>query len=102
MVLKQTHTYVELEVSAATYGEIAEKLVEADYNHVFERSGKGIVNRGAIDMHGLALVTKRTDQDQKALDTTNAVMKVLADMSHAPYAQVKANVQVIIAEALKK
>lgn len=57
--LTQTHTYAELEVSAEAYAEIAAKLIEAGYDHVFERSGKGVENRGAIDMHGIALVTKR-------------------------------------------
>lgn len=47
--MRQTHTYVTLEVSEATWNEIAAKLREAGYDHVF---GDG----GEIDMHGLALV----------------------------------------------
>lgn len=100
--LRQTHTYVELEVSAETYAEIAAKLVEAGYNDVFELSGKGVEGRGAIDMHGLALVTKKDDVDQVALAVTNEVMKRLADCSHAPHAQIKANIQLLVAEALRK
>ncbi len=59
MAIRQTHTYAELEVSAEAYAEIAEKLLKAGYDHVFEFSGVGIENRGAIDMHGIALATKR-------------------------------------------
>jgi hypothetical protein len=44
-----THTYVTLEVSAATYKEIADKLREAGYDHAFG-------DEGEIDMHGIALV----------------------------------------------
>ena len=47
--LRQTHTYVTLEVSEMTYAEIAEKLRVAGYDHAFDRNGE-------IDMHGLALV----------------------------------------------
>lgn len=49
MSIKQTHTYVELEISKAAYDEIAGKLRAAGYHHVF-------TDGGAIDMHGLALV----------------------------------------------
>ena len=52
MVIRQTHTYVELEVSKAAYDEIAALLRDVDYDHVF-------MNDGAIDMHGIALVVKR-------------------------------------------
>jgi hypothetical protein len=45
---RQTHTYVTLEISAAAYDEIAGKLRDVDYHHVFGDSGE-------IDMHGLAL-----------------------------------------------
>lgn len=62
MGITLTHTYALLEVSAEAYAEIAEKLLAVGYNHVFERSGDGIEGRGAIDMHGLALVTKRDDR----------------------------------------
>lgn len=47
--LRQTHTYVELEISKAAYDEIAGKLKAAGYDHVF-------MEDGAIDMHGLALI----------------------------------------------
>lgn len=59
MAIRQTHTYALLEVSAEAYAEIAAKLIAAGYDHVFENSGKGVEHRGAIDMHGPALVTKR-------------------------------------------
>jgi len=45
--LRFTHTFAELEVSAAAYDEIAAKLRAAGYDHAF-------VN-GAIDMHGIGL-----------------------------------------------
>lgn len=43
-----THTYALLEVSSAAYDEIAKKLKDAGYGHVFS-------SEGHIDMHGLAL-----------------------------------------------
>lgn len=43
-----THTCVELEISAAAYDEIAAKLKEADYHHVF-------MDNGSIDMSGIAV-----------------------------------------------
>ena len=46
--LNVTHTYALLEVSAAAYDEIAAKLREAGYDHVFGGDGE-------IDMHGIAL-----------------------------------------------
>lgn len=49
MGVRQTYTYVELEISEAAYNEIAGKLRAAGYDHVF-------MNSGAIDMHGLAVV----------------------------------------------
>lgn len=47
--LRVTHTFVDLEVSQATYDEIAGKLREAGYDHAF-------IKGGAIDMHGIGLV----------------------------------------------
>lgn len=49
MGVRQTHTYVTVEVSLQTYHEIRTKLLEAGYHHVFGDDGE-------IDMHGLALV----------------------------------------------
>jgi len=48
-----THTYAVLEVSAAAYDEIAEKLREADYGHAFDEE------EGAIDMHGIGLTREQ-------------------------------------------
>ena len=53
MGLRQTHTYVELELSPAAYDEITAKLREAGYDHAF-------MDDGEIDMHGLA-VTRFSD-----------------------------------------
>lgn len=47
MTIRQTHTYAELEVSAAAYDEIAGKLRAAGYDHAF--------HDGTIDMHGIGL-----------------------------------------------
>jgi hypothetical protein len=45
-------TFAILEVSAATYAEIREKLVEAGYAHAVERDHE---SRECIDMHGLVV-----------------------------------------------
>lgn len=103
MTLRQTHTYAELEVSAETYAEVATKLLAAGYDHVFELTGptggNGIEHRGAIDMHGLALVTERSDTDAIALDAANEIMKAMADSRHCT--QQKAAVQLIVTKLLK-
>jgi len=49
-----THTYAELEVSTATYIEIAKKLRAAGYDHAFIESGHRTSK--TIDMHGIGLV----------------------------------------------
>jgi hypothetical protein len=54
MTIRSTHTYVELEVSAAAYDEIAGKLRAAAYDHAFHDE--------VIDMHGIGL-TKAPDKD---------------------------------------
>jgi len=56
MTLRTTHTYAELEVSAAVYDEIAGKLLAAGYDHAF--------HDGTIDMHGIGLT--RADDPQPA------------------------------------
>ena len=47
-----TYTYVVMEVSDDTYTEIADKLREAGYSHVFNE-------HGVIDMNGLALAPEK-------------------------------------------
>ena len=49
-----THTYVILEVSKTTYTEIATKLKESGYDHVFHK-GEGDHGEEMIDMNGIAL-----------------------------------------------
>lgn len=44
-----THTYVLLELSAASYEEIKAKLLAACYEHAVNSAGE-------LDMHGLAVV----------------------------------------------
>lgn len=48
-----SHTYVLMTVSKATYDEVAAKMKEAGYDHVFhdEKDEDGVL----IDMHGIAL-----------------------------------------------
>jgi len=55
MKLTSTHTYATLEVSDDVYNEIAQKLFDAGYTHV--------LNDGAIDMAGIALVRERNISD---------------------------------------
>jgi hypothetical protein len=49
-MIRATHTYAALEVSAEAYDEIAGKLREAGYDHAF------VVDEQAIDMQGIGLV----------------------------------------------
>ena len=53
-MLRATHTYVELEVSALAYDEIADKLRAANYDHCFDGE--------AIDMIGIALIKAKPDE----------------------------------------
>lgn len=53
--LRQTHTYAILELSPESYNEIKEKLMEAEYNHVFHENESGTV----IDMHGIAVACEK-------------------------------------------
>lgn len=46
-----THTYVLLGISRQAYEEIANKLRDAGYEHVFSAGGE-------IDMHGIGLVAE--------------------------------------------
>ena len=46
--VRQTHTYVTMEVSPSTYEEIADRMRAAEYDHVFGRDGE-------IDMAGIAI-----------------------------------------------
>ena len=55
MATTATYSTAILELSQAAYDEIERKLLEAGYDHVFER-GPG----SAIDMHGIA-VTREAD-----------------------------------------
>lgn len=51
MSLKQTHTFALLELSQASYDEIAKKLRAAGYDQAFHEDG-------TIDMHGIG-ITRR-------------------------------------------
>lgn len=45
---RETHTYAVLEVSEASYREIADKLRAAGYDHAFNEDG-------VVDMHGIGI-----------------------------------------------
>ncbi len=50
--LRQTHTYVILDISSAAYAEIKSLLEKAGYQHVFHRDLEDVI---LIDMQGIAL-----------------------------------------------
>lgn len=54
--MRQTHTYVVLEISDAAYREISAKLKDAGYGHAFNKNGE-------IDMHGIAVQSERAEFD---------------------------------------
>lgn len=54
-VMTHTRTFVIMEVEAATYNEIKDKLLEADYDHAIHDQGE---HGTVLDMHGIALGTK--------------------------------------------
>lgn len=54
-----TYTYAILEVSEATFEEIAKKLKEAEYDDSFQEGGK------IIDMHGIALQKRSVELVKK-------------------------------------
>lgn len=55
--MRVTHTFVELEVPADLYDFVVQKMIEADYGHVFDVGVKPEVGKdcGPLDMHGIAL-----------------------------------------------
>ena len=55
--MRSVYTLVKLEVEDSTYEEIAGKLREAGYDHVF-------LHDGGIDMTHIALV-KKEDEDEE-------------------------------------
>lgn len=56
MNLKQTHTFVDLELSAQAFAEIKAKLLAAGYEHAIDEREQ------RIHMHGLAVVAERVDE----------------------------------------
>jgi len=52
--MKQTHTYVVLELSKAAVDEISDKLRAAGYDHAF--------HDGVVDMHGIAVSYEPKDK----------------------------------------
>lgn len=74
MNLRQTHTFVELELSPVAYDEVFHKMNAAGYQHAFE-SGEG---SHIIDMHGIAITRDNTaaPPDSGAFDQyVNAIVE---------------------------
>ena len=86
-VVRQTHTYATLEVSAAAYDEIADKLKHAGYAHAFMREvGARPEQPETIDMHGIGLVRAvaygETPASQSAIATNHdRVVQLAHDMA---------------------
>lgn len=54
-MLRQTYTFVILELSSAAYAEIKKKLEDAGYEQAFlDNDGRPV-----IDMHGIAVAEER-------------------------------------------
>lgn len=66
--LRQTHTFVILELSQAAYDEIAEKLRAAGYDYAFNKCEGKIV----IDMNGIAVGVEETQEVMPIVDPTLA------------------------------
>lgn len=79
MTIRQTHTYAELEVSAAAYDEIASKLKAADYGHAF-------MEGGAIDMHGIGITREADPSITLAVTKDITQARVLANTLHVAWA----------------
>src|SRR5687768_10458814 len=75
MPLRQTHTYAELEVSAAAYDEVADKLKAAGYDHAFQD--------GVIDMHGIAL-TRGPEPERKLVVNSSSRMRAFVLQNGEP------------------
>lgn len=69
MTLRQTHTYVVMNVTRGTYDEVARKMRDAGYDHVFGEDGE-------IDMHGVAL---GAETDNAGCECKERVNKKLAE-----------------------
>lgn len=84
MTIRQTHTYAELEVSAAAYDEIAAKLKAAGYDHAF-MSGEDVNGHATIDMHGIGITRMPLDPKEEALglDGSSVLQDDLRDMCRA-------------------
>jgi hypothetical protein len=63
MILRTTHTYVELEISEAAYKEIRTKLLAA-YLHCFEIGDRDEDGSGPIDMSGIAVIPAKEETNE--------------------------------------
>jgi hypothetical protein len=73
MTIRTTHTYAELEVSAAAYDEIAAKLRAASYDHAF--------HDGTIDMQGIGLTREGNTVEKNTLsELRNRLFEMLEEM----------------------
>lgn len=79
-----THTYAILEVTAATYQEIKQKLLTAGYDHqLHDKDTTGEV----FDMHGLAI---KEEAPEDALDYEERVRKIETLFAGVPISYIPA------------
>lgn len=71
MNLRQTRTYVILDISQAAYDEIAKKLRDAKYDHAFHQE-EGAAE--VIDMQGIALRAS-ADEHSVIIDLVESILK---------------------------
>ncbi len=70
-----TYTYALLEVSKATFDEIAAKLAAAGSTHSFDEHG----GKNVLDMHGLALVVE--DEPTSTPDPTRDALALVLPLA---------------------
>ena len=56
-MIRNTHTFVILDLTPAAFAEISEKLRAAGYDHVFMESD----GRSVVDMNGIAVAREAGD-----------------------------------------
>lgn len=61
-MLRQTHTYVVMELSEGAYEEIKQKMLAAGYGHVFHTDSQ---HGEVIDMHGIAVGLDKEDSGEQ-------------------------------------
>lgn len=72
-ILRQTHTYVTMDVTHSVFEEVKKKLEDAEYHHAIHDEGT------KLDLHGIALTLDPEDKEWKIqyrydADTNEAVL----------------------------